>query len=75
MRQSAFPHFLRIAAAVLAVLALTGELTLAFVYVIAFVTGIAIVFDAPSRQNLTFQMVGRDELPNAIALLSVCRTK
>ena len=33
-------------------------------------TGIAIVFDAPSRQNLTFQMVGRDELPNAIALNS-----
>ena len=57
-------------AAVLAVLALTGELTLAFVYVIAFVTGIAIVFDAPSRQNLTFQMVGRDELPNAVALNS-----
>jgi len=33
-------------------------------------TGTAIVFDAPSRQNLTFQMVGRDELPNAIALNS-----
>ena len=33
-------------------------------------TGIALVFDAPSRQNLTFQMVGRDELPNAIALNS-----
>ena len=33
-------------------------------------TGTALVFDAPSRQNLTFQMVGRDELPNAIALNS-----
>jgi len=32
--------------------------------------GCALVFDAPSRQNLTFQMVGRDELPNAIALNS-----
>ena len=28
------------------------------------------MFDAPARQNLTFQMVGRDELPNAIALNS-----
>ena len=33
-------------------------------------TGTAIVFDAPARQNLTFQMVGRDELPNAVALNS-----
>ena len=40
------------------------------VYAIAALTGIALVFDAPSRQNLTFQMVGRDELPNAIALNS-----
>ena len=26
------------------------------------------MFDAPGRQSLTFQMVGRDELPNAVAL-------
>jgi len=57
-------------AALLAGLALTGELTLTYLYAIAFVTGIAIVFDAPSRQNLTFQMVGREELPNAVALNS-----
>jgi MFS family permease len=57
-------------AALLTVLALTGSLTLTELYVIAFLTGIAIVFDAPSRQNLTFQMVGRDELPNAVALNS-----
>ena len=57
-------------AAVLAVLALAGHLTLWQVYAIASLTGIAIVFDTPSRQNLTFQMVGRDELPNAVALNS-----
>ncbi len=57
-------------AALLAVIALTGHSSLPEVYAIAFVTGIAIVFDAPSRQNLTFQMVGRDELPNAVALNS-----
>ena len=32
--------------------------------------GSALVLDAPSRQSLTFQMVGRDELPNAVALNS-----
>jgi MFS family permease len=57
-------------AAVLAIFALTGHSSLAEVDTIAFLTGIAIVFDTPSRQGLTFQMVGRDELPNAVALNS-----
>ena len=56
--------------AVLAVLTLVGHVQLWEVYAIAALTGIALVFDAPSRQNLTFQMVGRDELPNAVALNS-----
>ena len=38
------------------------------VYVLAILAGTALVFDAPGRQALTFQMVGRDELPNAVAL-------
>ena len=54
----------------LAALALLGHASLWQVYAIAALTGTAVVFDAPSRQNLTFQMVGRDELPNAIALNS-----
>ena len=56
--------------AVLAVITLAGHVQLWEVYAIAALTGIALVFDAPSRQNLTFQMVGRDELPNAVALNS-----
>jgi MFS family permease len=56
--------------AILAGIALLGHAQLWQVYAIAVLTGTAIVFDAPSRQNLTFQMVGRDELPNAIALNS-----
>jgi len=56
--------------AVLAALALLGHLRLWEVYAIAILTGTAIVFDAPSRQNLTFQMVGKDELSNAVALNS-----
>jgi MFS family permease len=55
---------------VLAAITLLGHVQLWQVYVIACLTGTALVFDAPSRQNLTFQMVGRDELPNAIALNS-----
>ncbi len=56
--------------AVLAVLVLLGHAQLWQVYAIAAVTGAAVVFDSPSRQNLTFQMVGKDELPNAVALNS-----
>jgi len=56
--------------AVLAAITLVGHVQLWEVYAIAALTGIAIVFDAPARQNLTFQMVGRDELPNAVALNS-----
>ncbi|MDX6479943.1 MAG: hypothetical protein QOG85_453 [Gaiellaceae bacterium] len=39
-------------------------------YTIAFVNGAIMVLDAPSRQQLTYRMVGRDVLPNAIALNS-----
>jgi MFS family permease len=56
--------------AALAAITLLGHVQLWEVYAIAALTGTALVFDAPSRQNLTFQMVGRDELPNAIALNS-----
>ena len=56
--------------AVLATVTLLGHVQLWEVYAIAVLIGSALVFDAPSRQNLTFQMVGRDELPNAIALNS-----
>jgi MFS family permease len=56
--------------ALLAALTLLGHAQLWEVYAIASLTGIAIVFDSPSRQNLTFQMVGKEELPNAVALNS-----
>jgi MFS family permease len=39
-------------------------------YLIAFVYGTVLVLDVPSRQQLTYRMVGRDDLPNAIALNS-----
>jgi MFS family permease len=39
-------------------------------YVIAFLNGCVLVLDVPSRQQLTYRMVGRESLPNAIALNS-----
>ena len=57
-------------AAALTVLALTGHVEAWHVDVIAFLGGVVLVLDAPARQGLTFQMVGRDELPNAVALNS-----
>ncbi len=54
--------------AVLAALVLTGSATLWLIYVLAALSSTAIVFDAPGRHALTFQMVGRAELPNAVAL-------
>ena len=54
--------------AILAVLVLSGAETLWLVYLLAALGGTALVFDAPGRHALTFQMVGRDELPNAVAL-------
>ena len=52
----------------LTVLAFSGWESLPVVYLLALLGGTALVFDAPGRQSLTFQMVGRDELPNAVAL-------
>ena len=54
----------------LAVVTLTGLATLPVVYALAAVGGLVLVFDAPGRQTLTFQMVGPKELQNAVALNS-----
>ena len=53
---------------VLAGLALSGVAQVWHVYVLAVFAGIAQVFDSPGRHALVYQMVGRAELPNAIAL-------
>ena len=51
-------------------LALAGVAQPWMLYAIAFVNGTIMVLDAPSRQQLTYRMVGRETLPNAIALNS-----
>jgi MFS family permease len=55
-------------AALFAVFVLSGLETLWVVYLLAVLSSTAMVFDAPGRHALTFQMVGREELPNAVAL-------
>lgn len=57
-------------AAVLAVLALTGTARAWHVYVLAFVLGVAAVFDAPARQSFVSELVEPQDLPNAIGLNS-----
>jgi MFS family permease len=54
--------------AAFAVLVVGGLETLWVVYLLAILSSTALVFDAPGRHALTFQMVGREELPNAVAL-------
>jgi MFS family permease len=57
-------------ASVIAVIALAGVAQPWHVYVIASLMGLVQVLDAPSRQALTFRMVGPLELNNAISLNS-----
>ena len=59
-----------ITASALAWIALGGFAEPWMLYTIAFINGTVLVLDVPSRQQLTYRMVGRDDLPNAIALNS-----
>jgi len=61
---------LMVQAAALAALTLIGDVELWQIYVLTVLRGCAMVFDAPARQALTYQMVGPGELPNAVALNS-----
>jgi MFS family permease len=54
----------------LAAIALSGIAQPWMLYLVAFLNGVVLVLDVPSRQQLTYRMVGREELPNAIALNS-----
>jgi MFS family permease len=55
-------------AAGLAAAAFLGQESLWLLYVLATVTGVALVFDSPSRHALIYQLVGRGELSNAVSL-------
>src|SRR5689334_7859009 len=57
-------------ASTIAAITLAGVVQPWHVYVIAFLAGLVQVLDAPARQQLTYRMVGRGELQNAVALNS-----
>jgi MFS family permease len=57
-------------AAILATLVATDRVQLWHVYALALGLGIVNAFDMPSRQAFVADMVGKDDLPNAIALNS-----
>jgi MFS family permease len=59
-----------LASLVLGVLAVTGVAQVWMVYVIAFLFGIGSAFDAPARQSFVSEMVGPDDLTNAVGLNS-----
>jgi MFS family permease len=61
---------LMLCAAILAVISLLNIATVWAIDAIAAVRGLVLVLNNPSRQAFIVQMVGRDELPNAIALNS-----
>jgi len=55
----------------LGLLTLSGVVEVWMVYLLAFLTGCVIAIDNPSRQAFVFEMVGRDDLANAVGLNSV----
>jgi MFS family permease len=57
-------------ALILGVLTIAGVIQLWHVYVLAFLSGCAAALDAPVRQTFVAEMVGDEDLPNAVALNS-----
>ncbi len=58
-------------ALVLGVLVVSHEVQLWQVYLLAALLGLVNVFDNPARQTFIIEMVGRDDLPNAVSLNTV----
>jgi MFS family permease len=56
--------------AVLGVLDITGVVQVWHVYLLALLLGVGAAVDAPARQSFVIEMVGRDDLQNAVALNS-----
>ncbi len=58
-------------ALVLGILVVSGTVQLWQVYLLASFLGVVNLFDNPARQSFVIEMVGRDDLPNAVSLNSV----
>ncbi len=60
-------------ALVLGILVVTDTVVLWQVYLLAGLLGVVNLFDNPARQTFMIEMVGRDDLANAVSLNSVAR--
>lgn len=58
-------------AVILGILTVTHTVQLWQVYVLATLLGVVNVFDNPTRQSFVMEMVGREDLPNAVSLNTV----
>lgn len=56
--------------ALLGILAVTGLVELWHVYLLTFIFGIGAAFDAPARQSFVVEIVGKEDLANAVGLNS-----
>jgi MFS family permease len=61
---------LAIQATILAVLTSSGMITIPLIYALAVVQGLANTLDNPTRQAFVMEMVGPNDVPNAVALNS-----
>jgi MFS family permease len=59
-----------VSALMLGLLAVSGHAQVWQVYVLAFAFGVGAAFDGPARQSFVSEMVGRDDLTNAVGLNS-----
>jgi MFS family permease len=62
--------FMGVVALTLGTLELTGLVTVWQVYVLAALLGVGTAIDNPTRQSFVIELVGRDDLPNAVGLNS-----
>jgi MFS family permease len=62
--------WMALSSGVLALLAITGVVEPWMVFTVAFVFGIGSAFDAPARQSFVSEMVGPEDLSNAVSLNS-----
>jgi MFS family permease len=62
--------FAGLTAALLGALTITGLIEIWQIFILAFATGLASAIERPVRQSFYFELVGRDSLPNAVALHS-----
>ncbi|MGE0881801.1 MAG: MFS transporter [Acidimicrobiia bacterium] len=63
--------WLGLTAAALGAIVLAGTARLWMVYVLAIVYGLGAVMDVPTRQAFASELVGQDDLPNAVGLNSI----